>query len=165
MRLKLLIGWAVPMLTGRCRASLEVWAMENGMEIIMLKPCRRPPYSVAEQFPHGIMMMGNNRYFRITAIDPDHVRRSGVARVHTEKGPSFDAEQVIDIAWLTSEQLNWRDRSARRSTEPPHDHAEGWYTDHTGAHELRWYSAGTPTDRVKDGAIESRDPPGLPRRI
>ena len=34
-----------------------------------------------------------------------------------------------------------------------------WYTDHTGAHELRWYSVGTATELVKDGAIESRDPP------
>jgi hypothetical protein len=40
----------------------------------------------------------------------------------------------------------------------PSDRAEGWYTDHTGAHELRWYSVGTPTDLVEDGGIESRDP-------
>jgi len=132
------------------------------MEVVALKPCGRPPYSVEEQFPHEIMMGGPLRYFNITVIDSDHVRRSGVARVYFKKGQSYDPldmEEDIDLAWLTSEQMNWRDRPPRRSAEMPPDRAEGWYTDHTGAHELRWYSVGTPTDLVKDGAIESRDPP------
>jgi hypothetical protein len=146
---------------GRTSLELELWAVENGMEVVVLKPCRRLPYSVEEQFPHRIMM-GNVRYFQITTIDPDHVRRSGVARVHIETRSFFDAERVVDIVWLTDEQLNWQDRPPRRSAEMPQDRAEGWYTDHTGAHELRWYSVGTPTDLVKDGAIESRDPPGPP---
>jgi hypothetical protein len=36
---------------------------------------------------------------------------------------------------------------------------EGWYIDPYGRHEARWISAGTPTALVRDGAIESQDPP------
>jgi hypothetical protein len=38
--------------------------------------------------------------------------------------------------------------------DPP---AEGWYDDPTGRHELRWFSAGCPTDLIRDAGIESRD--------
>jgi hypothetical protein len=37
--------------------------------------------------------------------------------------------------------------------------AEGWYRDPYGRHEARWYSVGTPTDLVRDGANESQDAP------
>jgi hypothetical protein len=155
-----LLGDLYRLLTGQARGlnafRLQQWAEERDMEIVVLKPCGRPPDSVAEQFP--FRMRAGYRYFRITTIDPDHVRRSGVARVHG--GDSrYGLEQVIDLVWLTSEQLNRRDQPPRRSARLPDDRAEGWYTDHTGAHEQRWYSVGTPTDLVKDGAIESRDPP------
>ena len=36
---------------------------------------------------------------------------------------------------------------------------EGWYRDPFGTHEARWYSAGTPTALVRDGAVEAHDPP------
>jgi hypothetical protein len=36
--------------------------------------------------------------------------------------------------------------------------AEGWFPDPTGRHEARWFSMGTPTPLVRDGAIEARDP-------
>ncbi len=35
---------------------------------------------------------------------------------------------------------------------------EGWYEDPARRHEYRWFSAGTPTDLVRDGAGTSRDP-------
>ena len=35
--------------------------------------------------------------------------------------------------------------------------AQGWYNDPTGRHELRWFSAGSPTALVRDAADESRD--------
>ncbi len=36
---------------------------------------------------------------------------------------------------------------------------EGWYLDPYGRHEARWMSAGAPTALVRDGAVESQDPP------
>lgn len=159
---------------GRAAFELRQWAAEEGMHVVALKPCGVPPEAVVEQFPrrlpasaYGYSALGyvepwwvSFRYFEITTIDADHVRRSGFARVHREThGLQYDLERMIDCVWLTSEQLNWPDRPPRRSAASPDDRAEGWHSDHTGAHELRWYSVGTPTDLVKDGAIESRDPP------
>ena len=37
--------------------------------------------------------------------------------------------------------------------------AEGWFVDPYGRHEHRWFSAGTPSSLVRDGGIESADPP------
>jgi hypothetical protein len=37
--------------------------------------------------------------------------------------------------------------------------AEGWYQDPFGLHQHRWFSAGRPTALVRDGAVESHDPP------
>jgi hypothetical protein len=37
--------------------------------------------------------------------------------------------------------------------------AEGWYVDPFGLHEARWISDGTPTSLVRDGSLESKDPP------
>jgi hypothetical protein len=156
-------------MSGRGRAALELrlWAEEQGMEVVALRACGRPPDSVVDQFPNRWpqaygpwLRTFKFRYFEVVGIDDDHVRRSGIARVRSESHTQhFDIEPVIDFVWLTSEQLDWRDQPPRRSAQSPHDHAEGWYADHTGAHELRWYSVGTPTDLVKDGAIETRDPP------
>ena len=36
---------------------------------------------------------------------------------------------------------------------------EGWYIDPFGRHEARWISDGTPTGLVRDGTVESQDPP------
>ena len=36
---------------------------------------------------------------------------------------------------------------------------EGWYIDPYGRHEARWISEGTPTALVRDGGVESQDPP------
>jgi hypothetical protein len=36
---------------------------------------------------------------------------------------------------------------------------EGWYIDPFGLHEARWISGGTPTALVRDGGVESQDPP------
>lgn len=35
---------------------------------------------------------------------------------------------------------------------------QGWYVDPLGVHDARWFSAGEPTDLVRDDAIEARDP-------
>jgi hypothetical protein len=37
--------------------------------------------------------------------------------------------------------------------------AGGWYHDPFGAHEARWFSDGTPTNLVRDGAVEAHDEP------
>jgi hypothetical protein len=37
--------------------------------------------------------------------------------------------------------------------------AEGWYEDPFALHEHRWFSAGRPTSLVRDGRVESKDPP------
>jgi hypothetical protein len=37
--------------------------------------------------------------------------------------------------------------------------AEGWYKDPYVKHDDRWFSDGAPTSLVRDGGIESRDPP------
>jgi hypothetical protein len=148
---------------------LERWAEERGMELLALQHWRRPPGSVMWQFPPTTGYAATH-FFRIDGIGPDHVHRSGVARVrHYEAMPlppgvlinprlPSGANPVIDVVWFTAIQLDPRSRP-RRSARWPHDRAQGWHADHTGAHELRWYSAGTPTDLVKDGATESRDPP------
>lgn len=36
---------------------------------------------------------------------------------------------------------------------------EGWYIDPFGVHEARWFSDGSPTSLVRDGAAESSDEP------
>jgi hypothetical protein len=36
---------------------------------------------------------------------------------------------------------------------------EGWYVDPFGRHQARWISDGTPTALVRDGSVESQDPP------
>jgi hypothetical protein len=36
---------------------------------------------------------------------------------------------------------------------------EGWFLDPYGAHDHRWFSAGSPTKLVRDHGIESYDPP------
>jgi hypothetical protein len=38
-------------------------------------------------------------------------------------------------------------------------HAEGWYRDPYKIHADRWFSDGSPTELVRDGAKESKDPP------
>jgi hypothetical protein len=160
----------------RASAALEIreWAQDNGVEIVALKACGRPADAVADQFPprapggpaFGLMpawYWRPFRYFEITTIDDDHVRRSGIARVGSEvHNTEVDLERTVDFVWFRSEQLSWRDRPRRGSAQLPDARAEGWCTDHTGAHELRWYSVGTPTDLVKNGAIEGRDPPAPP---
>jgi hypothetical protein len=45
-----------------------------------------------------------------------------------------------------------------------HEHqspAEGWYRDPFRAHQARWYSQGVPTALVRDGDVETHDPPPL----
>jgi hypothetical protein len=37
--------------------------------------------------------------------------------------------------------------------------AEGWYRDPFDQHVLRWFSAGRPTDLVRDEDVEAYDPP------
>ncbi|BEP16366.1 hypothetical protein acdb102_46770 [Acidothermaceae bacterium B102] len=34
---------------------------------------------------------------------------------------------------------------------------QGWYQDPFDLHELRWFSAGWPTDLVRDGGVEAHD--------
>lgn len=38
-------------------------------------------------------------------------------------------------------------------------HEQGWYVDPYGLHDRRWFSDGTPTKLVRDGDLESNDPP------
>jgi hypothetical protein len=40
--------------------------------------------------------------------------------------------------------------------------AEGWYRDPYQIHTDRWFSAGRPTSLVRDGGVESHDPPPSP---
>jgi hypothetical protein len=49
--------------------------------------------------------------------------------------------------------------SDESSDGPRFDADEGWYSDPWGRHEARWMSAGTATNLVKDGDVESQDPP------
>ena len=39
------------------------------------------------------------------------------------------------------------------------DDAEGWYLDPYAIHEQRWFSAGKPSRLVRDGLVETNDPP------
>ena len=151
-------------LTGRDVAVTEVqwWAGQYGLELVALEPCRIPSANVLRQFPFRAHERAEHRYFEISAIDLDHVRHSGVARVYREMEIAAGLSQTVQVVWLASEQLNWRARPPRRTAGLPHDHAQGWYIDPARAHELRWYSSGRPTDLVKDGATESRDPPVSP---
>lgn len=40
--------------------------------------------------------------------------------------------------------------------------AEGWYRDPFEQHELRWFSAGRPTELVRDVDVEAHDAPAEP---
>ena len=149
-------------LTGQDRAMDRVqwWVADYGLELAALEPCKRPPFYNVQLFPEGIDVKPSGfRYFRITVIDPNHVRHSGIARALRRTGVISDLDQVVQVVWLRSEQLNWRTQPPRRAAGWPDDHAQGWCIDPTRTHELRWYSAGMPTDLVKDGLTESRDPP------
>jgi hypothetical protein len=37
--------------------------------------------------------------------------------------------------------------------------AEGWFVDPFGNHQARWISEGRPTALVRDGTVETQDPP------
>jgi hypothetical protein len=37
--------------------------------------------------------------------------------------------------------------------------AEGWFEDPFGIHAHRWFSAGNPSPLVRDGSVETNDPP------
>jgi len=145
-------------------ANVQSWAGRHEVEVIDLERCGMPPSDVLRYFPRSIVPreQSAHRYFQISAIDIDHVRRWGVARVYNQMEIVDGMDVTVQVVWLTSEQLDWRARPPRRTAELPHGRAQGWYTDPTRTHELRWYSAGTATDLVKDGAIESRDPPPSP---
>jgi hypothetical protein len=149
-------------LTGDDRFAGRVrwWAADNSLELVALKPCMRPPGYVVEHFPEGIEARPSHfRYFWITAVDPNHLRHSGVARVLKRPRRIEVVSHIVQVVWFRSEQLDWRTEPPRRTAGKPDDHAQGWCLDPTHAHELRWYSAGTPTDLVKDGLTEGRDPP------
>lgn len=144
---------------------VQWWAGRHEVEVIDLERCGIPPSYVLRRFPPSIVPRGqsaHHHYFQISAIDVDHVRHWGVARVWNQIEIIDGMDVTVQVVWLRSEQLDWRARPPRRTAELPHGRAQGWYTDPTRAHELRWYSAGTPTDLVKDGAIESRDTPPSP---
>jgi hypothetical protein len=47
----------------------------------------------------------------------------------------------------------------RTSTEGDTMKAEGWYHDPYRLHEARWISDGAATALVRDGGVESQDPP------
>lgn len=91
--------------------------------------------------------------YLVEAVDSQHVRRTGRVRVHQNDGWS------IELTWLAARQLDWRDQPPRGEPPASDGTAQGWHTDPSGRHELRWYSAGTPTSLVKDGAMEGHDAP------
>jgi hypothetical protein len=142
---------------------VQIWAGQHDLEVVALEPCRRPPPDVLRQYPAvAPREEARHQYFAIAAIDLDHVRCSGIARSYDRTEMMGHLDRTVHVVWLSYDQLDWRARPPRRTAEWPHPHAQGWYTDPTRAHELRWYSAGAPTDLVKDGAVESRDaPPAL----
>ena len=46
--------------------------------------------------------------------------------------------------------------------DTPEKLPQGWFADPFGVHESRWFSQGTPTGLVRDGRVESQDPPPEP---
>ncbi len=43
------------------------------------------------------------------------------------------------------------------------ERAQGWYEDPYRIHQDRWFSSGKPSNLVRDGGVESKDPPpGMP---
>jgi hypothetical protein len=50
-------------------------------------------------------------------------------------------------------------RRGRSGAPSDGESAEGWCTDPFERHEARWMSDGTPTKLVRDGEVESYDPP------
>jgi hypothetical protein len=57
------------------------------------------------------------------------------------------------------ERLGDADRLRPEIQEGETMKAEGWYHDPYRLHEARWISDGTPTALVRDGGVESQDPP------
>lgn len=148
----------------RSRHDVRAWARSQDQLVVHLRRIRRPGAAVRRPFGSGLSeLLFDHRYYAITTIDGDHVRRTGVARARDAIPDTFVAEPPVEVVWLGAEQLDWRDRPPRRALPAADGAAQGWCADHTGRHEQRWYSSGAATEVVRDGASESRDPlPGPP---
>ncbi len=95
------------------------------------------------------------------------VRRCKAAREHADdaRGRDWWAEYQASKA-----QERAKTAAAERSGSPAHSsemqagREQGWYRDHYGLHEARWYSMGQPTALVLDHGREGQDPPpqGVP---
>ncbi|WP_433382645.1 hypothetical protein ACQPZX_19385 [Actinoplanes sp. CA-142083] len=105
--------------------------------------------------------LGSGYFYLVEAVDSQHVRRKGRVRVDHKVVAAFSVydDAAVTVTWLDGRQLDWRDQAPRAGPPPPDGSAQGWHADPTGRHELRWYSAGTPTSLVKDGAAEGHDTP------
>ena len=96
------------------------------------------------------------RYFDVVAVNERFVEFTGTARVHGKlQRPNLD--EWIEVRWDTRRQLSPPQKTVTGDENP--SNAEGWYPDVSGRHEQRWYSMGTPTELVRDGAVEGKDPP------
>ena len=59
----------------------------------------------------------------------------------------------------TVPEANWGRGPLKRHDYSVFVAAEGLFKDPFAVHEDRWFSAGSPTDLVKDGSSEMSDPP------
>jgi hypothetical protein len=136
---------------------LKDWAVQNDYALYKIDRKRKPQNVVDLRRFTGARSRTGGCFYLIEAVDTRHIRRRGLARV-TPLSTTGGA-QLVQVVWLTARQLDWRDQPPRGVPAPPGTAAQGWHIDPTGKHELRWFSAGTPTDVVIDGAVEGRDPP------
>jgi hypothetical protein len=117
---------------------LDQWATANGYRIVSVKPATR-----VGRFPLGTL-------FDLTVVDQQSIERSGIARIPSNIG------HPVAVKWRSARQLDWRRHGSRASWSDGPSSAQGWCADPTGRHEQRWFSAGEPTNLVRDGGTETR---------
>lgn len=81
------------------------WAQQYDLDVIALERCGIPPYDILLRMPD--VVPAEHHFFQVTAIDPDHVRRWGVARVHDVTHIIDGTDETVQVVWLTTEQLDW----------------------------------------------------------
>jgi hypothetical protein len=140
----------------RSRPPLEVrrWAEDNGYRLLSVQRTRS-----ADPWP-GAPWQGplrGPRYYQVRVVDESHVEREGTVRVGDEWSAAMP-DTPVSVRWLSAQQLDWRGQPPRGDVAPQDGTAEGWYRDPSGSHEQRWFSAGKPTDLIRDGAVEGHDP-------
>lgn len=148
---------------GKARAVIGEWARANDYRLVRHQRCRRVREEVREAYGRAATL-SSDLFYEVTVVDSRSVERIALVRVHHALGLSgrwsnHDRGDPLDVRWLREHQLTWREHGDVRPPSPAVGQRQGWCADPTRQHEQRWFSAGMPTDLVRDGAVEGRNSP------